>query len=138
MEPFFSAAPTPTEIVVGVGFRQKTLRPYHETGILAVRLALHQAAPGTPNQFTTISVYPMASYDFRELVDEMTFGLNIGVVWPATNSIDSPPQGWTVMCDGSHKASSGRSSNSASRTNMMRWKGMVPLTTSLSLPDQVL
>ena len=39
---------------------------------------------------------------------------------------------------GSHIAISGNSTSSPSSTNMMRWNGIVPSTTSLSLPFQML
>ena len=42
------------------------------------------------------------------------------------------------MCCGSQSASSGQKITIASTTNMIRWNGIVPYTTSLSLPSQML
>ena len=57
-------------------------------------------------------------------------------------------RGWRVIishatphrdiCAGSQSASSGQKITIASTTNMIRWNGIVPYTTSLSLPSQML
>ena len=43
-----------------------------------------------------------------------------------------------LICCGSHSASSGQTITMTSTTNMIRWNGIVPYTTSESLPSQML
>src|SRR4051794_41272207 len=43
-----------------------------------------------------------------------------------------------LICCGSHSANSGQKITIANTINMIRWNGMVPYTTSDSLPSQML
>src|SRR6185437_3450140 len=56
----------------------------------------------------------------------------------ASARIPRKAQGPEPTLPGNHIASSGNSTSRPSNTNMMRWNGIVPITTSASLPVQML
>src|ERR1700687_4239918 len=50
----------------------------------------------------------------------------------------SPRDRFGYICPGNQSASCGKAVSRNSSTNMMMWNGMVPITTSLSSPSQML